>query len=435
MAFLHSHSCESMKFELELFSLPPTQTTIEQANWIHYKPISSFRDSAPIEFVVPGSGDEYIDLAHTMLTIRARILPLTLPVANASGQMPEDTTPGTINNNLHSMLNQIDVYFNGKLVSPPNDAYAYRAYIEILLNYSPDTKKSHLTTALWYDDTAGKMNEIITDGNKGLAKRKTFTAGGKVFTLLGHLHCDVFNQEKFLLNGVEVRLRLVRACDSFSLLGESTSHNLHIWEASLLVRRAKISPGILIAHAKALSKSTAKYPLTRIEVKAITMQSAFHGHTIDNVILGQLPKRLIIGFVSNKVFNGDFGSNPFNFQNYKINYFSLYVDGVHVPSKPLQPDFTQDKLYVDAYHTLFSGKGIHFLNEGNSITKTDYANGYCLFAFHLIPDLYVNDNGHWNLVKHGSVRIEVRFEEAPTLLIVLYTLNMIIFLKLTRHVR
>jgi len=47
---------------LELFTVPPTQVTIESSQWIHYKPISSLTDDSPIEFVVPGQGEEYIDL-------------------------------------------------------------------------------------------------------------------------------------------------------------------------------------------------------------------------------------------------------------------------------------------------------------------------------------------------------------------------------------
>ncbi|XP_024943664.1 uncharacterized protein F54H12.2-like [Cephus cinctus] len=132
---------------------------------------------------------------------------------------------------------------------------------------------------------------------------------------------------------------------------------------------------------------------------------------MDNVILGQLPKRIIIGFVDNKAFNGNYQLNPFNFKNYRINFLSLYVDGVQVPSKALQTDFGKSGLYVDAYHTLFSGTGIHFLNEGNSISRNAYAGGYCLFVFDLTPDLSANSNTHWNLIKHGSVRIEVRFDE------------------------
>ena len=132
----------------------------------------------------------------------------------------------------------------------------------------------------------------------------------------------------------------------------------------------------------------------------------------DNVIFGQLPKRIIIGFVDNKAFNCDFKLNPFNFHHYKINYLSLYVDGVQISSRPLQPDFANYRLHVDSFHTLLSGTGMRFLNMGHSIDREDYRRGYCLFAFDLTPDLSANSNSHWNLVKHGSVRIEVRFEEA-----------------------
>lgn len=406
MAFLHTHSCEGMKSELELFSLPPTQTSIEGSNWVYYKPISSLTDDSPIEFVVQGHGDEYIDLAHTMLSLRVSIPP------QADAPQGGEPGPAPINNFMHSMFNQVDVYLNQKLVTPPNNAYAYRSYIETLLNYGPAAKDSHLTSVLWYDDTPGKMDDT-KDENAGLKKRREFLTVGKTVDLLGHLHCDIFNQERFLINGVEVRLRLHRTRDAFCLMDSATNGgNIKICEASLLVRRTKISPSILLAHSRALSKTTAKYPLTRVEVKAISIHSGVHGETLDNVILGQLPKRIILGFVDNKGFNGNRKYNPFNFQNYGINYLSLYVDGQQIPSKPLQPTFTDNPLYVDAYHTLFSGSGIHFLNEGNCIDRQEYPNGFCLFAFDLTPDLSANSSSHWNLIKHGSIRIEVQFAQA-----------------------
>ena len=214
-----------------------------------------------------------------------------------------------------------------------------------------------------------------------------------------------------MLNGVELRVRMMRSKDSFCLMDPSGVFTIHIADANLLIRQVKISPGVMLAHAKALSKSTAKYPLARIEVKALTLTSGTHGQTLDNIILGQLPKRIIVGFVENKAYNGDRNLNPFNFKNLKINFLCLYVDGIQVPSKPLTPDFDK-QLYADAYHTLFTGSGIHFLNEGNGISRTDYPNGYCLFAFDLTPDISANDMGHWNLIKHGNVRMDVRFSES-----------------------
>ena len=82
-------------------------------------------------------------------------------------------------------------------------------------------------------------------------------------------------------------------------------------EASLMIRRAKISPGVLLALANALIKTTAKYLITRVEVKSFTMHAGILSDTLDNVVLGQIPKRIIIGFFSNKSFNGNRKTNPF----------------------------------------------------------------------------------------------------------------------------
>ena len=372
MAFLHTHSCECIKSELELFNLPPTQTTIESAQWVSYKPFSSLSETSPIEFVVPGHGDEYIDLAHTMLSLRVEIKKIKKNEGLVEAAAATNK-PGIVNNLLHSLFNQVDVFFNQKLVSPTNNAYAYRAYIETLLNYGTGAKSSHLTSVLWYKDTAGKMDDT-DNGNEGLVKRRELLSVNNPIDLIGHLHCDVFNQDRFLLNGVEVRMRLVRSGDNFCFIDSkaSTDFRIRIADATLLVRRVKISPGILLAHAKALSKTPAKYPLTRVEVKAMTIHSGVHGETLDNIILGQLPKRVILGFVNNKAYNGDYSLNPFNFNHYDINFLSLYVDGVQYPSKPLQPDFGKEKMFVNSYYTLFTGTGIHYSNQGNQITRNEY---------------------------------------------------------------
>jgi hypothetical protein len=408
MSFLHNHSCECAKSELDLFALPSTQTSIENGQWIHYKPISSLSDDGPIEFQVPGSGDDYIDLSHTLLHIKAKVL-------NQDGTniKSTETFVAPVNNWLHSLFNQLDIYLNQKLVSPPNNTYAYRAYMETLLNYGPAAKQSHLTCGLWYEDTTSHMDK--TDGaNKGWSKRQEFIKDSKEVEMMGHLHGDIFNQEKFLINGVEVRVKLVRSKESFNLMCiQDKKLKVCITDASLIIRRTKINPSVLLAHQKVLASTTAKYPITRAEVKVLTIPSGVQGKSLDNIFLGQVPKRCIIGFVDNTAFNGNLKHNPFNFHHHNMNLFSLYVDGQQIPSKTLQPSFSTG-LMVSTYHTLFSGTGIHFLNEGNSISRQDYGDGYCLMCFDLTPDLSASSTSHWNLVRHGSVRLEVRFESALT---------------------
>ncbi|XP_018355592.1 PREDICTED: uncharacterized protein F54H12.2-like [Trachymyrmex septentrionalis] len=276
-----------------------------------------------------------------------------------------------VNHLLHSMFNQIDVYFNQKFISP-NNAYAYRAYIKALLNYASLAKTSHLTSCLWDADIPDYMDDTLDSSNPNivLERRTQYIQGNHALDLIGHLHCDVFNQDKFLINGVEVRMRLVRSKDSFCLMESKTISKIHILDASLFVRKAKVSVDVLLAHARMLSKTIAKYPFTRVEVKIFTIHADVVGESIDNAILGQLSKQIIVGFVDSEAFNGDRKLNPFNFKNNRINFFSLYADDMQIPNRLIQPNFSKNEpLYFETYHTLFSGTDIHFLNEGNSKYK------------------------------------------------------------------
>ena len=99
-----------------------------------------------------------------------------------------------------------------------------------LLNYGPAAKQSHLTTVLWYDDTAEAIDGLDGD-NIDLVSRRNLLSYGKSVDLIGHLHGDVFNQEKLLLNEVEMRMRLVKSRDSFSLMDPSRSIYARIEES------------------------------------------------------------------------------------------------------------------------------------------------------------------------------------------------------------
>lgn len=408
MAFLDPRSCECVKSELDLFALPTTQTSIENGQWLHYNTLNSITDDGPLEFVVNGA-DEYIDLSHTLLLLNVKL------VKEDGTNFAATDKIAPVNNILHSLFSQIDVYLNQKLISPPNNTYAYKSYIETLLNYGPAAKNSHLTCGLWYPDTPGKMDNA-DDDNDGYKKRKMFTKESKEVDLIGHLNCDLFNQSKFLINGVELRVKLVRSRNNFALMADgTTTGKIQINNGTLLVRRVKISPTVMLAHAKALELSSAKYPITRTEIKVLTLPQGVLSKSLDNIFLGQLPKRIAVCFVSNKAFNGDFTLNPFNFQHFNLNFMVLYVDGHQVPCKPFQPDFAgPSKKYVTMYHTLFSGTGMHFLNEGNDISREAYSGGYSVAVFDLTPDLSAGSMTHWNLVKNGSVRLEVAFQTALT---------------------
>ena len=329
-----------------------------------------------------------------MLHVELNVTPVGEAAANAQ--------VGPVNNFLHSLFSQVDVFFNNKLVTPSSNCYAYRSYIETLLNYSSPAKESHLTCALFYADQPGRMNAAANapagESNSGLVKRRSFILNGQALDMIGHLHCDVFNQDKMLINGVEVRVRLTRSKDEFCLMDASEGglFRVNITDATLIMRRVKVSPGVLLAHSRGLSKTTAKYPITRVEIKNFNLQAGIMSTSLDNIFLGQLPKRIIVGFVDNRAFNGNRTLNPFNFEHINLSYLSLYVDGVQVPSKPLTPrqPANANRLSIECFQTLFTGTGVHFSDTGCGINRENYDQGYFLTCHDLTSDLTTSCASH-----------------------------------------
>lgn len=322
MAFLHNASAEALRTELDLWAIPPTQTVLEGGQWIPYKPITSIDQSGTIEFCVPGTGHEYIDPAHTLLSVKGRIV----DSQNLEFVADDNNEATPVNYLLHSLWSQVDVSLNQKVISQSSMTYPYRSYIESLLAYDTPAKNSHMSMRMWYKDTAGFMDEFKPQNNLGLKARHELTKNSRMFELMGPIHSDFFNQDRFLLNNVELRIKLTRHRDAFVLMSQFQNEKLLILDATLLVRKVRISPTVLLGHAAALENSPAKYPLTRVELKTITIPTGLQDKSISNLHLGQIPKRIIIGFVTNQAFNGHFQSNPFNFQHFNLNYLSLFVD-------------------------------------------------------------------------------------------------------------
>ena len=61
---IHEHSSECSITPLEWFCIPPTQTAVEKTHDVDYQPLTSIRPGAPIEFYVPASTEEYLDLKN-----------------------------------------------------------------------------------------------------------------------------------------------------------------------------------------------------------------------------------------------------------------------------------------------------------------------------------------------------------------------------------
>ncbi|XP_075784913.1 uncharacterized protein F54H12.2-like [Pelodiscus sinensis] len=417
MSFIHCGSKECAKSELDLFQIAPTQTSIENSYYVEIPPLSALTVNTPLEFFISGHGDHYLDLNNTLLHVCCRVV-------KADGtDLDDDERVALTNYPIAALFNQLDVTLGDRLISQSNNCYPYRAMIELILNYGHGALKTQFSTGGFQKDTMGLLENTALAGvrNEGFQRQAKLTSNSRKLDLLGVLHSDLFFQEKLLLNGVDLKIKLTRSKDAFCLMSGNAAENykVHIILAALFVKRVKVTPGVRLGHAEALMTANAKYPVDRVGLKVFSIPAGSRVSNQKNLFLGQLPKQLVIGFVDNDAFSGSYVKNPFNFKHYNINFVALYVDGEQVPAKPLQPDFENGNC-VREYLQLVQATGKHGKDLALIIDREEFARGYTLFAFDLSPDQEGAD--HYSMIKTGNLRAEIRFATALE-----STINMIVY--------
>ena len=451
MSYVHPFSKRCDKSEIDLFRVPPTQQSLERGRWIDYTPLSSVTNANnAITFLISGT-DEYIDLSKTILTVTGNVTKADGAKLTGGGQ----TSVAPVNNFLHSLFRQVDVYLNGKQVTPAMGTYAYRSYIETLLNYDVSAKESQFSSALYYKDTAGKMDDAgrlpsekeityikgtynsnnapvdadketvsITEpgtGNQGFAKRHQFITSGNQFVLSGPIFSDIFMTDRLLLNMLDLKVVLNRSTDDFCLMdknakGSGISPKVHLTDVVLKIRKVKVDQAVSDGVERMLKQTPALYPIRRVECKILTIPDQLPNIRQDNIFSGLIPNLFVFGLVDVDAANGVYGKNPYNFQHFGVTNVSLTANGQEIPFKQLtlkypkaangkvNPTDDGDLDFDEAYNTLFSGTGKIYSNAGLDITREDYPGGYALYAFDLTPDM-CNSSDYFNTVQRGSLTL------------------------------
>jgi len=147
--------------------------------------------------------------------------------------------------------------------------------------------------------------------------------------------------------------------------------------------------------------------MTRVKLKTFSFSAGSKSLSIDDAVLGLVPKRLLFTMVKNADFIGTMDANPYKFQHYDISDFSLFVNGKQYPNEGISLGMDHEKTYVMGYRTLFEGSGIHHLKAGHQITHDMFVNGYFILLFDLTPDQGVSE-AHTSNPEQGNIRMELK---------------------------
>ena len=392
--------CPCIIDNLNLWEEILVQKGIEEGWYEEVRTTSSVENQDVYELDISGKGEDYIDPSNSFIFVE-------FVIKKANNSVTANTNKvAVVNNALHSIFQQVDVWFNEHLITKNNNLYPYKAYFEDLLSHGVEAQNSYLTAQGFFKEESGKFED---ESDTSFSHRQGITVGGKKFQVMGRLHVDMFQQNKLILNDVDIKIKLVRSSNAFCLLVPSSSdaeaYKLKITDIAFYVRKVRLSDDVKLDHIKKLEKEPASYPYKRVEIKSITIPSGQGDINLEKLYDGAIPNKLFCSLVPNASFNGNIHKNPFKFDHHSVNFVALYIDGKQIPADPYTPDYTDNK-YCRPYLSLIEATGTLFSQYGCNIKYEEWKTNYNIYGFDLTPHL---SEGNAITKKRGNVRAYLKF--------------------------
>ena len=333
-----------------------------------------------------------------------------LPVSQTEAGTPVDFI-------LHTMWSSVDVKLNNNLVSESGTNYMYKALLEALLTYDKNAKRIQLSNEGFTGDS-GNFAQINPDAppfNHGLKVRHKWFSDSVMVEFVGPLMADICNQDRLILPGVDIDIKLWPTRDEFRLITHPSGLKckLFIDEIYLDVCKVAVSPEVMMGHAAGLEVTDSVYPFVRTDIRTFNIPEGNFGTNIEDIWQGEVPTRLVVGFVKSQAYNGDYSLNPFHFQHFDVSDIGFLVNGEATPRPSFKLDVANGT-YPQGLNSSYKISGKTMENTDIGITRETYKEGYTLIGFDVDPTTSP-DFRYVGKPREGHTKLEIRFKNGlPT---------------------
>jgi len=236
--------------------------------------------------------------------------------------------------------------------------------------------------------------------NPGYEYRGKLIAESKIVKMCGYIYDDMFEIDKYILPGIEVRLKFIRSAKVFNILStnEGKSYKSVIESAVFYCRKHVLSQEVRNMHLSSLQHEKAIYPFVQSTIKTFLILKSAQSCVCDSLFATSfLPHRIIIGPVKTAAFNGQYSLSPFNFENFKLSTLNVTVnsDASMYKSQNLEIINSNNLL---ALQLLKKG-----LVSGFDFDRSNYDQGCNFFFF---------ESAASHAVSEGTVKIDMNFQTA-----------------------
>ena len=143
--------------KIAFFQKAEVDGTIQRVYFVTFRPIAPIRDGSTVEFSIPGTSKDMVDLSQSKLYVKFKIV-------KADGtDIAADVSVFPVNLTLHSLWRQVELLLNQKNVSQSvGTNNPYKCLLDVVLKDSEDVKESVLESELYFKDVNNMDATVIS---------------------------------------------------------------------------------------------------------------------------------------------------------------------------------------------------------------------------------------------------------------------------------
>lgn len=350
------------------------------------------------------SSQNYLDLTKCFLLTEFRITKenqngQVIPIVDADNVAPIQMIGQTFIQDMH-------ISINGREVFNANSLMAYKTYFSHELSFPLGAKESHLTAAGYYKETGGTL-----EGGDGFNTRKSLFARSRTAQFIAKIDADLFNQPLYLINHCEVDITIYPHGTNFVLIAPNdalTRFRFEFLGCKLYVKKLDLTAGLSLDLANKLDQRPARYAVRKSLMKALYIGEGRYEFNA-NIFMDQIPRRVIMGLVSNNDYVGNIQRSPFNFQHFNVRDINIVANGRNYPQVPFELDYTNGN-YVRAFNDMNEACGLANSRQSSGITYLQYARTHCIYV-HNLTNSGEDQSGLFDLIRKGTTAVSIKFSQ------------------------
>ena len=304
-----------------------------------------------------------------------------------------------VNNKLHSIFSNVEVYINNQQIYNSNGLYAHKSYISNNFKGAISEYKGVLhCEGYGYEEFPDEIMEAPLS-EPFFTTRMKMLGRPDGFMLYGKLGVDFFSTSELLYPNMKVRLRLIRARPNFYMISDNPNVSLGIVDCSLYTRRIAFKHDY---HKKRMDM----FAYTPIECNYLEALAktfiipARQNQFIQESISNNAPvRRIALAMNTNSAFTGSYTENPFWYQRFELRQIRILRG-----SQPIVDFDAADncRLYVTTM------KAMNFQDDIPSVPNDKFKNHFVL-VFDLTSMQDATENCHYPELVGEPLRLELNF--------------------------